>query len=74
MLANFENPLQLFYDSSSAVLYAANGEFSSNACIKLMKRAIENPQHGKRAPMVLKLTNKQQMPEIETDSRIDDYK
>ena len=35
-----------FYDSSSAVLYAANGEFYSNACRKLMTRTIKNPQHG----------------------------
>ena len=27
--------LIIFYDSNSAVLYAANGDFSSNACTKL---------------------------------------
>ena len=35
-----------------------------------MARTIKNPQHGIRAHMVLKLTNKLQMAEIETDSRI----
>ena len=36
-----------------------------------MTRTIKNPQHGIRAQMVLKLTNKLKMVEIETDSRID---
>ena len=36
-----------------------------------MTRTIKNPQHGIRAQVVLKLTNKLQMAEIETDSRID---
>ena len=53
-----------FHDSSRAVMYAANGEFSSNVCRTLMTRT----------QMVLKLTNKPQMAEVETDSRIDVYK
>ena len=61
----------IFYDSSRAVLYTANGEFSSNACRKLMTRTIKYPQHGMRAQMVLKLKNKLQMEKSETDSRID---
>ena len=36
-----------------------------------MTRTIKNPQHGIREQMVLKLTNKPKMVEIETDSRID---
>ena len=36
-----------------------------------MTRTIKNPQHGIRAPIVLKLTNKLKMVEIETNSRID---
>ena len=36
-----------------------------------MARTIKNPQHGTRAQMVLKLTNKLQVAEIETGSRID---
>ena len=60
-----------FYDSDRAGLYAANEGFSSNACRKLMTRKVKNLQHGIRAQMVLKLTNKLQMAEIETDSRID---
>ena len=35
-----------------------------------MTRTIKNPQHGIRAQMVLKLTNKLKMVEIETDSLI----
>ena len=31
----------IFYDSISAVLYAANREFSSNACRELMMRTIK---------------------------------
>ena len=46
----------IFYDSSRAVLYAANGELSSSTCGKLVTRTIKNPQHGIRAQMVLKLT------------------
>ena len=61
----------IFYDSIRAVLYAANGEFSSNACRKLVTRIIKNPQHGIRMQTVLKLTNKLKMAEIEIDSRID---
>ena len=61
----------ILYDSSRAVLDAANREFSSNAYRKLMKRTIKNPQHGIKAHMVLKLTNKLQMAEIEIDSRFD---
>ena len=45
-------------DSSRAVLYAANGECSSNACRKLITRTIKNPQQGVRAQIVLK-TDKQ---------------
>ena len=36
-----------------------------------MTRTIKNPQHGIRAQMVLKITKKLKMVEIETDSRID---
>ena len=36
-----------------------------------MTHLIKNPQHGIRAQMVLKLTDKLQMAEIETDSLID---
>ena len=36
-----------------------------------MTRTINNPQYGRRAQMVPKLTNKLKMVEIETDSRID---
>ena len=32
----------IFYDSISAVLYAANREFSSNACRKFMTRTVKN--------------------------------
>ena len=54
----FRNSAPIIFDNKSrAVLYAANGEFSSNACRKLMTRTIKNPQHGIRAQMVLKLTN-----------------
>ena len=45
-------------------LYAANGKFSSNACRKLMTQTIKNLQHGIRAKMVLKLTNKIKMAEL----------
>ena len=62
--------LIIFYYSSRAVLYAATGEFSSNACRKLMTHTIKNPQHGIRAQMALKLTNKLQMAEIEANSCI----
>ena len=68
VLGNFETPLQLFF-MTQAVLYAVEGEFSSNACRKLMTRKIKNPRHEKSAQMVLKLTNKLQMVEIEIDSR-----
>ena len=40
----------------------------------VMTRTIKNPHNGIRAQMVLKLTNKLQMAEIETDSRIDIWK
>ena len=36
-----------------------------------MTRKVKNLQHGIRVQIVLKLTNKLQMAEIETDSRID---
>ena len=36
-----------------------------------MTLKIKNPKHGIRMQMVLKLTNKLKMVEIETDSRID---
>ena len=48
----------ILYDSSRAVLYAANCEFSSNACRKSMTCTIKNPQHGIRTQIVLKLINK----------------
>ena len=38
---------------------------------KFMMLKIKNPKHGIRMQMVLKLTNKLKMVEIETDSRID---
>ena len=59
----------IFYDSNRAVLYAANGEFFSNACRKLMTRTIKKPQHGIRAQLVLKLTNKLQMTDALTPRR-----
>ena len=72
VLANLEIPLQLFfYDLTSAVLYAANSEFSSNACRKLMTRTIKYRQDGFRVKLVLNLTNKLRMVETEFDSRID---
>ena len=52
-------------------MYSANREFSSNACRKSIMRTIKNPQDGIRVNIVLKLTNKLKMVEIETDSRID---
>ena len=65
----------IFMTQAGAVLCAANEEVSSNACRKLMRRrTIKNPQHGIRAQMVLKLTNKLQKAEIETNSRIDVFK
>ena len=48
----------IFYDSNSAVLYAANGDFSSNACRKLKTISIKNRQDRIRAQMVLKLISK----------------
>ena len=51
----------IFYDSNSAVLYAANGDFSSSACRKLRTISIKNHQDGIRAQMVLKLISKIQM-------------
>ena len=36
-----------------------------------MARTIKNPHHGIRAQMILKLINKLQMVETETDSSID---
>ena len=48
----------IFYESNSAVLYAANGVFSSNACRKLKTISIKNRQDGIRAQMVLKLISK----------------
>ena len=35
-------------------LYAANGEFSSNTCRKLMMHTVKNPQYGIRVQMVQK--------------------
>ena len=61
----------IVYDSIRAVLYAANREFFSNACRKLMARTIKTPQHGIRAQMVLKFTNKLKIVETENDNRID---
>ena len=61
----------IFYDSISAVLYAANREFSSNACRKLMTRTIKNRQDRIRVKFVLNSTNKLKMVETEFDSRID---
>ena len=51
----------IFYDSKRAVLYAANGDFSSNACRKLKTISIKNCQDGIRAQMVLKRISKKQM-------------
>ena len=59
----------IFFDSINAVLYAANSEFSSNACRKLMTRTIKNGQDGIRVKIVLNLTNKLRMVETEFDSR-----
>ena len=54
----FEIPLQLFfYDPIKSVLYAANREFSSNACRKSIMRTIKNPQDGILVKIVLKVTN-----------------
>ena len=50
-----------FYESNSAVLYAANWDFSSNAYRKLKTISIKNRQDGIRAQMVLKLISKIQM-------------
>ena len=61
----------IFYDSISAVSYAANREFSSNACRKLMTRTIKNRQDGISVKIVLNLINKLKMVETEFDSRID---
>ena len=61
----------IFYDLISAVLYAANREFSSNACRKLMTRTIKNRQNGIRVKIVLNFINKLKMVETEFDSRID---
>ena len=61
----------MWYDSISAVLYAANGGIFLNACRKSIMRPIKNPQDDIRVRIVLKLTNKLKMFEIETDSRID---
>ena len=71
-VGEFQNSAPItFNDSSRAVLYATNAGFSSNACRKLIAHTTKNPQHGIRAQMVLKLTNKLQMAEIKTDSCID---
>ena len=51
----------IFYDSISAVLYAANRDFSSNACRKLMTRTIENRQDRIRVKIVLNLINNLKM-------------
>ena len=48
----------IFYDSNSAVLYAANGDFSLNACSNLKTISIKNRQEGIRAQVVLKLISK----------------
>ena len=61
----------IFYYSISAVLYAANREFSSNACRKLMTRAIKNHQDGIRVKIVLNFTKKLKTAETEFDRRID---
>ena len=61
----------IFYDSISAVLYAANREFSSNACRKLITRTIKNHQDGIRVKIVLNLTKKLKMVKTEFDSRTD---
>ena len=61
----------VFYDPIRAVFYAANREFSLNACRKSIMRTIKNPQDGIRVKIVLKLTNKLKMVEIETISRVD---
>ena len=46
-------------------------KFSLNACRKLTRRTFKNLQHGIRAQMMLKLTKKLKMVEIETISCID---
>ena len=51
----------IFYESNSAVLYAANEDFSSNASRKLKTISIKNRQDGITAQMVLKLIHKIQM-------------
>ena len=61
----------IFYDSISAVLYAANREFSSNACRKLMTCTIKNRQDGIRVKIVLNFINKLKMVKTEFDSRVD---
>ena len=61
----------IFYDSISAVLYAANREFSSNACRKLISRTIKNRQNGIRVKIVLNLTKKLKMVTTEFDNRTD---
>ena len=61
----------IFYDSISAVLYAANSELSSNACRKLMTRTIKSRQDGIRIKIVLNIINKLKMVETEFRSRIE---
>ena len=46
----FWNSAQIiFYESNSAVLWAANAEFSSNTCRKLETISIKNRQDGIKA-------------------------
>ena len=62
VLTNFEIPLQLFFMTQTVqFLYAANGDFSSNACRKLKTISIRDRLDGIRAQMVLKLISKIQM-------------
>ena len=62
ILANLKIPLQSFFmTQNSAVLYAANGDFSSNACRKIKTISIKNRQDGIRVQTVAKLISKIQM-------------
>ena len=65
-------PLQLvFYDTIRAVLYAANRLIFFKCLQSIMTRTIKYHQDGIRVKIVLKLTHKLKMVEIETDSSID---
>ena len=67
----FEIPLQLLFFMTQAGKFGTvycNGKFSSN--VHTMMHTFKNPQNRIRAQMVVKLTNKLQLAEIETDSYI----